>query len=69
MQADAYDVCVEFDGHQCDCPGHQAHGHCKHVDALKILIERGTLARPMPDPDTLGDPCGQQFPDDFDLPF
>ncbi|MDE2101701.1 MAG: hypothetical protein KGL39_30930 [Patescibacteria group bacterium] len=64
MQLDAYDVLIEVDGHSCTCPGHLRHGHCKHVDTLKLLIERGTLGRPVPDPDTLGEPCGQCFPDD-----
>lgn len=68
MQLDAYDVLIEVDGDSCTCPGHLRWGACKHVAALKLLIERGTLGRPVPDPDTLGAPCGQQFPEEWEPP-
>jgi hypothetical protein len=28
----------------CDCKGHQRHGHCKHLTALRQLFERGCLS-------------------------
>ncbi len=33
----------------CDCRGHEAHGHCKHADAVLTLIRLGHLPpqRPM----------------------
>jgi len=31
---------------RCDCAGFEHHGRCKHLTALKILMERGELARP-----------------------
>jgi len=27
----------------CDCPGHEKHGHCKHVDSLTSLAAAGKL--------------------------
>lgn len=24
----------------CDCPGHISHGHCRHADALRVLMTR-----------------------------
>jgi hypothetical protein len=32
--------------HNCDCTGHESHGHCKHIDALHDLWDRGWLPRP-----------------------
>jgi hypothetical protein len=43
MQLDAYDVGLLADGEACDCVGHERWGHCKHVDALKLLVECGKL--------------------------
>jgi hypothetical protein len=41
---DVYSVLVAPAGaHQCDCLGHQRHGHCKHVTALSALTQRGAL--------------------------
>lgn len=31
----------------CECKGHSAHGHCKHVDALKALIGAGHIDHPL----------------------
>jgi hypothetical protein len=45
MQADSYAVLLELDGHSCECPGHLRWGVCKHVEALKILIEQGVLGK------------------------
>lgn len=61
IQEDAYDVALFFDGCACTCPGFGRWGSCKHVEALRVLAERGQFA---PDPDEIGDPCGQCFPDD-----
>jgi hypothetical protein len=30
----------------CDCPGHQAHGHCKHAEACMALDAKGKLPSP-----------------------
>jgi hypothetical protein len=37
--------CVNLNGSQssCECKGFLAHGHCKHIDALNVLIVRGKL--------------------------
>jgi hypothetical protein len=51
-----YHVCLDAergtDGqHVCDCPGHEAHGRCKHVRCLLRLLERGELrTQHQPDP-------------------
>jgi hypothetical protein len=38
---DVYDVRLTTEGWaECDCRGHQAHGHCKHV---KMLVSLGLL--------------------------
>lgn len=61
MQADTYDVAIFFDGETCTCPGFGRFSRCKHLAALRTLVERGQFA---PDPDDLGEPCGQCFPDE-----
>src|SRR5215510_3340267 len=38
-----YDVVVEGNGGRCECKGFLRHHHCKHVDALRVLLERGAL--------------------------
>jgi hypothetical protein len=40
-----YHLLLAFNGqdHSCDCRGHQAHGHCKHVDGLGAAIQAGKL--------------------------
>ena len=38
-----YDVLFTKDAASCDCRGHTAHHHCKHVDSLAALIQRGKL--------------------------
>jgi hypothetical protein len=44
MQADHYDVLLELDGASCECPGFlRWGGECKHISALKLLVERGIL--------------------------
>lgn len=39
---------VILDGRRscCDCQGCQRWGHCKHLDALTLLLERGQLFDP-----------------------
>ena len=41
---DVYNVLVENaqDG-VCDCLGHEAHGHCKHVSGLRALLAAGKI--------------------------
>jgi hypothetical protein len=43
-----YGVFIARNGqdHLCECRGHAAHGHCKHVDALRFLVEGGHLEDP-----------------------
>jgi hypothetical protein len=68
LVADAYDVLLENEQDaSCTCPGHERWGHCKHRDAIRALHAAGNLPLPpvaVPDPDELGEPRGQQFPDD-----
>ncbi len=40
---EVYHVHVSADGASCDCPGGTYHGHCKHANAIRKLMERGTL--------------------------
>ena len=43
-EKETYHIHVSADGAAtCDCPGGTYHGHCKHADAVRKLIERGTL--------------------------
>lgn len=51
----AYDVYVGLrnpDECRCDCKGHVAHGHCKHVDALRALLSNSWLDLFAAEPDT-----------------
>lgn len=41
--ADHYDVVVGPSGAQCECRGFLRWGRCKHVQALRVLIERGDV--------------------------
>jgi hypothetical protein len=43
---ECYHVRLTGDARQdsCDCRGHVAHGHCKHVDALAALVAAGRLS-------------------------
>lgn len=51
--ADGYDVFVGRNGqdHRCCCRGHERHGHCKHVDTLRALLENGWLDAALSNPD------------------
>jgi len=42
---EVYHVLVGGDVEQgcCDCRGHEAHGHCKHHDACRLLVESGRM--------------------------
>lgn len=42
---DGTSYCVNLSGPDstCDCLGHLAHGHCKHVESLRALQARGQL--------------------------
>ena len=41
-EPDAYDVTVSADGTRtCECLGFLRHSHCKHADALAVLLTRG----------------------------
>jgi hypothetical protein len=35
--------------HQCTCRGFQAHGHCRHHDAVRQLLEAGHIDHPEAD--------------------
>src|SRR5262249_46774909 len=43
-----YDVLVDEGYGHCGCMGYEAHGHCKHVTALRHLGEGGQLWAPPP---------------------
>jgi hypothetical protein len=40
---DAYHVNLNGSESLCDCKGHEAHGHCKHVEGLAALVAAGRL--------------------------
>jgi hypothetical protein len=45
----SYDVLVDPDAYgYCHCLGYLAHGHCKHVDACRIVVAHGTLGEGQP---------------------
>src|SRR5262249_48626430 len=39
----SYAVCLSGPDSTCDCKGHVSHGHCKHVESLLALQQRGKL--------------------------
>jgi hypothetical protein len=39
----AYHVCLNGRESACDCLGHARYGFCKHVSALKALVQAGML--------------------------
>jgi len=75
-----YAVLIARNGqdHVCECRGFAAHGRCKHLTALRGLLEAGHIDNPadagpveFPTPEQVehdaefdGHPCGQQFPDE-----
>lgn len=47
VNGERYHVHVEAGGSTtCDCPGGNYHGHCKHQDAIRKLIDLGKLPTP-----------------------
>lgn len=41
-----YDVLLRGEGApSCDCRGHLAHSHCKHMEALEALLAAGKLPK------------------------
>ena len=40
---DVYDVLLEPTGDSCTCKGHTYRDRCKHADAVRFLLARGTL--------------------------
>ena len=38
-----YHVNLDGERSSCECKGHLAHGHCKHVDGLAALVRAGRL--------------------------
>jgi hypothetical protein len=40
LSEERYQVNLSNEGHTCDCRGHLAHGHCKHVFGLVALRDR-----------------------------
>jgi hypothetical protein len=46
--AETYHVNVSHDhlSDSCDCIGHERHRHCKHSDAVRVLIQQGKLPAP-----------------------
>ena len=39
----SYAVCLYGTDSECDCKGFASHGHCKHVESLLALQQRGKL--------------------------
>ena len=39
----SYAVCLSGPDSECDCKGFESHGHCKHVESLLALQQRGKL--------------------------
>src|SRR5262249_29735749 len=39
----SYAVCLSGPDSTCHCKGHVSHGHCKHVESLLALQQRGKL--------------------------
>jgi hypothetical protein len=39
----SYAVCLSGPDSTCDCRGFDSHGHCKHVESLLALQQRGQL--------------------------
>src|SRR3954470_22657374 len=39
----SYAVNLSGTASTCDCPGFDSHGHCKHVESLLALQQRGKL--------------------------
>src|SRR3954468_13339619 len=39
----SYAVCLSGTDSACDCKGFESHGHCKHVESLLALQQRGKL--------------------------
>jgi hypothetical protein len=42
VEAD-YAVALERQGHSCECLGFLRHGHCKHSDSIRKLLELGKI--------------------------
>jgi hypothetical protein len=42
-EPDAYDVAIGPDTASCECKGHLRHGHCKHLDSVRVLRDTGRL--------------------------
>lgn len=66
-----YDLPLDLSS--CDCPDHtycpERPQGCKHQKSIRKLIAEGKIPAALdevsvPDPDSLGEPCGQCFPDD-----
>ena len=38
-----YDVCLNGPQSTCECKGFLRHGHCKHMDGLTVLRQRGLI--------------------------
>jgi len=43
-EPDHYDVLISSTYGSCECKGHLYTGHCKHVDSVRVLRQRGDLA-------------------------
>ncbi len=41
--AAVYHVLLDGRRSSCDCPGHERYGYCKHLDAVRTLLEHGQL--------------------------
>ena len=59
----AYDVLVDGEQSSCECMGHLRHGHCRHVDAARKLIEAG-ITRKQPTPEQAVEHPGKQYLDE-----
>jgi len=66
---ESYDVFLPFEEtadagfawETCDCHGFERFGHCKHVDAIRAIVDRGLIALPIAPPAPVRIPLTNRF--------